>query len=349
MNLKSNFKEASEILRKEGPVYTARYIVRRITAKANGYPSIVILETSSACNIKCEFCWVRNLDSASKRGNMDFALFRKAIDDISAFATGIELQWRGEAMVNKDLSGMVAYASKKGIFTSLSTNATLLDPESADRLLDAGLGKIVLALDGVTKATYESIRKGANYETVLANIKNLVRRKRERRLKKPYVKVQFIVTKKNMGEIKDFTRLMREIRPDAAYLKSLYIDRSGNDTAYLEKIENEYFVNLEGLPSRYTASSGGMSLKETEKNAAGRCPQYSRYPVIAHNGDILPCCFDVYARHKFGNIADRPFKDIWKDKRYVNFRKNVMEKRALPMCKNCLPLDKDINLKYLEL
>ncbi len=348
MNLPANFKTVMKLIRDEGANYAFKYVKRRIVAKANDFPNILTIEASSACNIKCEFCWIRSLDKTTKRGNMDLDRFKRIIDDTKDFCTGVQLQWRGEPMVNRDLYKMVEYATKNHIFSSISTNATLLDPEAADNFLKAGLGEVALALDGATKETYEIIRKGANYEVVLENIKHLVKRKKELRLKKPHIKIQFIVTKKNFGEIERFKKLAKEINADEAYLKSLYMDRTGGNPSYVKKMEEEYFVELDGIPSRYTKKEGdGIGLKSAGECKNIRCPQYSKYPVISFSGDVFCCCFDICEKYNFGNVAKRPFKDIWKDKRYADFRKNVMSKRRLPMCKGCLPLDKNINLKYI--
>jgi len=148
MDLIVNMKTVAEVLKKEGMGYTFKYIRRRIIAKINDFPNILTIESSSACNINCEFCWIRNLDKSTKRGNMDFATFKKIIDDTKNFCTTVQLQWRGEPMVNRELYKMVEYTTKNHIFSSLSTNASLLDPKTADNLLKAGLDEVALALDG---------------------------------------------------------------------------------------------------------------------------------------------------------------------------------------------------------
>ena len=348
MNISDDLAVIKGMLKEFGPGYALKYIKRRIIAKANDFPTILTFEPSSACNIKCEFCWVRSLDESMKRGNLAFEVFKKVIDDTYDFCTTIQLAWRGEPMVNKDLHRMVDYATKKDIYSAFSTNATFLNHKNIDLLLNAGLSEIVLALDGATKGTYESIRKGADFDIVIDNIKRLTVRKKEMGLKNPVIKIQFIVTKKNAHEVPEFIRLTREIAPDSAYFKSLYIDKSGEDTSYIRKLEDEYFIELDDLPSRYTKAEGeDITLKNEGCPGITHCPQYTKYPVISCNGDVIACCFDVYEKHRFGNVMDRPFKSIWKDRKYVSFRKNVMNKRALPMCKTCLPSDKGINIKNL--
>jgi len=348
LRLISNLREIKELLAANGIGYALRYIKRKFIAKINAFPTTLTFEVSSACNINCEFCWVRYLDASMKRGVMDFSVFKRTIDETADFCTMVQLAWRGEPMMNRDLYRMIDYANKKNIFSTFSTNATLLNPDNIDKLLNSGLSEIVLAMDGTTKATYESIRRGANFDAVLRNIKQLVKSKKERGLKKPQIRIQFIATKKNYGEIPEFVKFMDKIKPDSAYLKSLYIDTSAKDPSYIRKMVEDYFIDLDGLPSRYSTNKGqDIILKDTKKHKRARCPQDAKYPVISHKGDVIGCCFDVYEKHKFGNVMEKSFRTIWKDRRYADFRKKIMNKKLLPVCKTCLPPDNDVNIRNL--
>ena len=82
------------------------------------------------------------------------------------------------------------YASKYNLRVIISTNATKLD--KIDGLLNSGVEKVVLSLDGLSKKTYEKYRVGADFNKVIKNIKNLCKRKRELRKKKPIIQMQFI-------------------------------------------------------------------------------------------------------------------------------------------------------------
>jgi len=60
--------------------------------------------------------------------------------------------------------------------------------------------------------------------------------------------------------------------------------------------------------------------------------------TINWEGSVTPCCFDKDSEYSFNNINDEEttFKNTWKNKGYMKFRKNVMTNRkSIPMCLNC--------------
>jgi len=77
---------------------------------------------------------------------------------------------------------------------------------------------------------------------------------------------------------------------------------------------------------------GHLELKDK-----GLCPQKVRTPVITTDGDVLPCCFDIFGEHVLGNVINQRFLDIWNSDKYIDFRRNLAIHRKLPMCSNCLP------------
>ena len=57
---------------------------------------------------------------------------------------------------------------------------------------------------------------------------------------------------------------------------------------------------------------------------------------ITAEGYITPCCLRPDPNvMNFGNINEKSFKEIWNSEKYVEFRKNMAEGRANPICDNC--------------
>jgi radical SAM protein with 4Fe4S-binding SPASM domain len=58
--------------------------------------------------------------------------------------------------------------------------------------------------------------------------------------------------------------------------------------------------------------------------------------VITWDGIVVPCCFDKDATHQLGNLANKPFKEVWQSNEYHTFRKNLMTSRkSIDICANC--------------
>jgi len=264
---------------------------------------------------------------------MSSYLFKKIIDDIAPICNTIGVSYCGEPLLNKDIFKMVRYASDKGMCVSMLTNGVLLNADARNGVLDSGLNFMAISMDGASKHTYESIRIGASFETLVDNIRLFVKERNHRRLSYPSIDLQMVVTQKNIHEVDAFKKLARDLGVERAYLKSLHIDRSKEDVDYVKNLEKDYFVNSTTLPTRYIVNKqGNLELKDK-----GLCPQKVRTPVITTDGDVLPCCFNIFGEQVLGNIANQRFLDIWNSGKYIDFRCNLAMHRKLTMCANCLP------------
>ncbi|HHT9145440.1 MAG TPA: radical SAM/SPASM domain-containing protein [Candidatus Wunengus sp. YC61] len=317
--------------------------IHQLFQKLNKYPNDIVIETASVCNLNCTICRSVKADLGRKNRFMSADLFKKIIDDIAPICNTIGVSYCGEPLLNKDIFKMIHYATKRGLSVSMLTNGILLNAEAREGILDSGLNFMAVSMDGATKHTYESIRIGASFETLVENIRLFVKERKNRRLSYPSIDLQMVVTQKNIHEVDAFEKLARDLGVERAYLKSLHIDRSREDVDYVESLEKDYFVNSTSLPSRYiTNEQGNLELKDKRL-----CPQKLQTPVITTDGDVLPCCFDIFGEHVLGNVTNQRFLDIWNSDKYIDFRGDLAMHRKLPMCASCLPSNYKIINKIL--
>lgn len=142
-------------------------------------PFVISLEPTNICNLRCIMCPSPTL--RAPRGTMSMALYEKILRE--AVAGGVH-RFRfvglGEPTLHPELPEMIRRASRAGLYTEVSTNATLLTPELGSALLDAGLDEIAFSLDAVEEAEFERIRKGARHREVMRNIDDFLARSRAR-------------------------------------------------------------------------------------------------------------------------------------------------------------------------
>ena len=124
------------------------------------------LAVASACNFRCTYCPCSNSDllkkNKVKKGIMNFELYKKIIDDLDEFPQKIKtlrLVKEGEPLLNKRFADMVRYAKKKQplVKVDTTTNATMLTPEFSDDIIDSGLDKIFISLQGINTETYKRL------------------------------------------------------------------------------------------------------------------------------------------------------------------------------------------------
>jgi MoaA/NifB/PqqE/SkfB family radical SAM enzyme len=110
-----------------------------------------MVEPSSRCNLACTLCPV-TVGLEREQGLMEFATFKKVIDEIGDYLFTLLLWDWGEPFLNPAIYDMIACAARKGIKTISSTNAHLFArQESADKVIRSGLDTLICAVDGITQ------------------------------------------------------------------------------------------------------------------------------------------------------------------------------------------------------
>jgi len=127
-------------------------------------PFIVFIDPASSCNFKCTFCPTGHRDMIAETGRfqgvMKFDVFRKVIDDLGEFDKPIKvlrMYKDGEPFLNKRLAEMIAYARKSGHidYIDTTTNGTFISPDRVGPVLEAGIDKINISVDGMNEETYD--------------------------------------------------------------------------------------------------------------------------------------------------------------------------------------------------
>jgi radical SAM protein with 4Fe4S-binding SPASM domain len=133
-------------------------------------------EVTNACNLSCTICPV-NQGMKRRKARQDLATFTRFLDDNPGLEFVLLFQW-GEPLLVRDLDAMIAAATARGIRTMITTNGTLLDEAWSTRLLDAGLTRLTLSVDGDPE-THRRIR-GIELEPLRDNLRRLRRLRDER-------------------------------------------------------------------------------------------------------------------------------------------------------------------------
>src|SRR3972149_3090799 len=109
-------------------------------------PIIAYLFTDYKCNLDCHYCWAYN--NAVK--GMTEEMARRSVDWLESLGNRVLALMGGEPLLRPDFVHKVTdYAAKKGFFVYLPTNGRLMRPEVIDRLGDAGLATVNLAIDSM--------------------------------------------------------------------------------------------------------------------------------------------------------------------------------------------------------
>ena len=110
------------------------------------HPIICYLFTEYKCNLDCHYCWA--FDNRVKGMSEDVA--KRSIDWLHGTTCRVLALMGGEPLLRPAfVHKVIYYAAKKGFWTYLPTNGRLMRPEVMDRILDAGVATVNMAVDAV--------------------------------------------------------------------------------------------------------------------------------------------------------------------------------------------------------
>ena len=295
-----------------------------------GYPYAVSIETSSVCNLCCPECYTGEGTLNRKAGLMPYDDFTQIIGQIKKHTIYLNLSLQGEPFLNPDLSEMIHYANQQKLFTSLSTNGHFLDAITSEKIIQSGLRKLIISVDGTNQEVYEKYRKGGNLTKVLDGIKILSEIKRRKQINYPEIVIQFIVFKHNEHQINEIKLLGKELGADKVEIKSAQIN---NPEGFNDLIPtNDKY-------SRYTNTTHTL-----KSNLPNRCFRIWETLVITWDKIVVPCCFDKHAVFSLGNAQNEDLYSIWKSLVFNNFRKKILtHRKKVFICCNCT---EGLRIKY---
>jgi radical SAM protein with 4Fe4S-binding SPASM domain len=280
---------------------------REIEASAfREFPRVDQIELTNRCPYTCKMC-PRTSSMTRGLGDMSVDLFEKIIAQIAPHQSYVALHHFGESLVHKDLPNMIRLANGYGVSTGLSCNPPSLKHQIADRILDAGIGSLLLSLDSLDAATYKSIRgPAADINKAKDNIRYLVQQ-RDAGGHATTITLQLIRMGENAQEAEDFLEFCREVGVDRGVVVRLgRWDFSDEKTAGLGTFETP-------LHRRY-------------------CQLPSDSVVILWDGRVVPCCHDYDGQEVIGTAVNSSLRAIWNSPAAQQFRDKANETALCGAC-----------------
>jgi len=295
----------------------------------NPMPTFLSIEPSSVCQLHCPQC------PCGKRGGelrsdafMSLSTFNKILHDAKGWVHTFQFYFQGEPLLNPHLSEMIRLAHEAHIYTICSTNALALTPLLARQLVEAGLDRMVVSIDGLSENSYQTYRRGGSLNKALQGLVFL-RQAKQQTGSRMHIELQCLRLKSNEHEWKMFRRSYRQMGADSLSLKTaqFYDYEQGNALFPTDSRYSRYCRMDDGM---YRPKNRMKSLKNKP------CRRVSLGCVITVNGDVLPCCFDKTSRYRMGNILLTELDQIWKGSAFQTFRQQVTHNRMeYAMCGNC--------------
>jgi hypothetical protein len=275
-------------------------------------PAVLLIENTNACNAHCVMCPREKL--TRKPGVMAFALFEKIIREVSEVKRKpiVHLHGFGEPLLDESLPDRIRLAKALGItHTYLVTNASLLFPETAKKIIDAGLDEMKISFCGTDDDSYNRTMRGLDFKTALNNIIEFVTIRKEMKKKTPKLILQYLPQKTNGAAIKDFKLLGRAV-----------LDKKMGDCLNVSALDN---------------FGGGRDYNPVKGNIASVCFYPWSALSVLWDGRAVTCCVDYNGVQEIGDLNSQTVAEIWNGPVMSGIRKNFgrLDYSGFPVCQCC--------------
>jgi putative heme d1 biosynthesis radical SAM protein NirJ2 len=273
---------------------------------------IVSWNTTNQCNMFCDHCY---RDAGIKSINeLSTEEARKLIREIKKAGFQIMIFSGGEPLMRKDIYELGAFAKEQGLRAVMGTNGSLITPEVARKMKDAGFMAAGVSLDSLDPVKNDAFRKLENaYQSTVAGMKNL------KAAGVPF-QIHTTVMDWNVAELEAITDFAIEIGAMAHHVFFLVPTGRGvkieeealRVVAYEQTIarlmDKQKQVAIEIKPTCApqfirVADKKGIPLRFTKGCLAG-----ISYCIISPTGNVQPC---AYLDMPLGNVKEKPFDIIW--------------------------------------
>lgn len=278
-------------------------------------PYTIVVEITRLCNFKCYYC-IHSTKSdphgayQQSRLNQDFmdkTLYQKIVQDIMALPVlpkRILIQGLGEPLMYPDFPDLVRQLRTAGFDGKIdfTTNGSLLTHEITDGLIDSGVSRINISLQGLTKEEY---RKVCSYpldeDIFMEQLEYLYSHRKDTHV---YIKIIDAMLKTPEAEQKFYSQFGSLC--DSIYVEHLVVNQiqMGDMEGKIAEKDKNIF-QLPVLPRSV-------------------CPFMFYQMQIFLDGTVLACSVSDVPPEELaiGNVSESSLTEIWNGEK----RRNVLQK-----------------------
>lgn len=312
------------------------------------YPVAVQLESTGVCNFRCTMCSTTYFPFNKTLEDAVFDKVLEATPHITALVPNVG----GEPLLYGKFLPMLEKlkAVNPDLFIAFNTNASLFTEDICRAFVHLGVNEIIVSADGATAETYNAIRVGGDFDTMVRNAGMMFRVKGPAPL--PLLAMLMVISRQNAHEMPQFVTLAAKLGVRKILINGVepYTSEHAANACYSEQPDPAIAALID--EAHREAQRNGMeflapSLEVTREKRY--CPALS-VCIVRADGEVYPCSpystgYQFYyhgelTRHlgprSFGNLKERTLHDIWNSATYREFRNAIREHKLHPECRHCL-------------
>ncbi|UCD58808.1 MAG: heme b synthase [Candidatus Hydrogenedentota bacterium] len=293
---------------------------------------LVAWEITRSCNLSCIHC-----RASAERGPYPHELTteecKSVLDEIASFSDPIIIFTGGEPLLRPDILDILRHGQSLDLKMAMAINGLLLDEATARRLIEHGIQRISISLDGATAETHDAFRNvpGA-FEGAMKGIGAA------KKAGLPF-QINSTITKLNLNEVPDLLRLAVDLGAEAHHIFLLVPTGRGKEleeqeisAEQYESTLNWFYEQREKVPIQLKATCAPHYYRILRQRAAeeGKQVTFETYGMdavtrgclggvafcfISHVGTLSPC---GYLELDCGNVRVEGFRKAWENARIFN-------------------------------
>lgn len=283
---------------------------------------------------------------------MPLQAFRRILD-LLPHAYRITLVGLGEPLLHPEVVDFVAEAKSLGRRVALVTNALMLTPECAERLLGAGLDSIAFSLDAPTSELANQVRAGTDLHKAITHIKGFNALAKATR---PIARAVFAaVSMTTLPFLEALVRLVAELGVDVLMLSDLNFQRNLPQTLWKNQSDSVAATVRQAIRTAFALRLPILSVRGLETFALARhyqkhllvppsqlytrsrththcCSPWQTLPVSV-DGTLTVC--DCQPERIVGNLLRQPLSELWKTGAMQKQRWRMISGLPVEACEIC--------------
>ncbi|HTR04094.1 MAG TPA: radical SAM protein [Thermoanaerobaculia bacterium] len=329
-----------------------REIIASIASgKATRGPVHAEFDITDRCNVACYFC---NQQDVRTKEQMSLGHLQHLVDELAASGLkSVRLSGGGDPLFHRDILAFLDHLQARGIIVdNLTTNGALLTPEIARRLVAGKAREVIFSINAVDEADYHRMMRVplGTFTKVVNNVRGLIAARGDSPY--PSVVAQFLIDRRNSGELPRMYALGRELGADRIAISNVL-------EIPLERIDRELLLGPQdtdlvrpGLEAILKADRDAHRLQiyfpvaewntvmAEIKQRIGYGPEENLFPiassyqeknghcffgwytaVIRGTGEMYPCCLLMQPGYPpLGNAVNGRFVDQWNGPGFTRLR-----------------------------
>jgi radical SAM protein with 4Fe4S-binding SPASM domain len=284
----------------------------------------VHLELTTACNFKCGFCPLTNLQRP--QGKLSFEMADQVLRECIEYkiVRNATFHLMGEALLHPQCMEVLELCRSLGIRTRLVTNGSLYREDKYKRLFGI-LDRLDISYRTVDDMEVHSVQKKLSFEEYLEKVIDAVNLRASMRESTTTLRIRVFISPKTIPSLRHLCARLN-VDPD-----TVISPRTNTAGVY------ETFSPLPWLSFLCEAQLDWVGKTKHYPSKFGNCREFEIGFAVLSSGDVTTCCWDAHGGNVMGNVGEQSLREILFSEKAEAFRASF-RRHTCPTetCKKCL-------------